>query len=132
MKVWEQIEPFCARKMGSKSGWALANVRQGFNIPTGRYQSCKADIEAQLKAKTAHSFRTLPQGVSVPVYAIARLKKICTVHRLNGYAFVITSKGKIYADGHLKSRKWLEYVASNNHLYWGEFCDGVRVVKEMR
>lgn len=132
MRIWEPIRAFDSQKMGDKRGWALANVRQGFNIPAGRYASCKTDLEAQLKAKTAHAFRTLPQGASVPIYAIAKIMKVRTVHRLYGYAFVITDKGEIYADGHRKSRKWLEDIARNNHLYWGEKCDGVRIVKEVR
>lgn len=132
MKAYEQLESFKASRMGTKRGWALANARMGFNIPVGRYASARADMEAQKKAHTLHKLDTLPQGVSVPIYCEPKIKKLCTVSRSFGYVFVITKRGRIYAEGKIQSKKWLEYMSENNKLYWGEFCDGVRIVREVK
>lgn len=114
MATYEQVREFSIKKMGTKKGWCEQNTRQGFGINTGHYPSAKADMLAQKKGGTLHSFSTLPKNVAVPVY-------------LNtgeyGHAEVC-DKGVWYSDGKKTSAPKSSIVAG-----WGELCDNVRVVK---
>lgn len=114
--MWEQVKAFNLKKMGTKKGYCLQNVRLGFGIPS-KYASAKADMEANKKAGTLHPISTLPTNVAVPVY----------VDTTNQYEHIIVSdKGTFYSDGAKISRS--KY---NSYFGWGELCDGVRVVKQV-
>lgn len=113
---FEQVREADVSKMGKVKGWCLQNTRLAFGIMTGKYASAKADMEAQKKAGSLHDIESLPENVSVPVYIDTSSK----------YEHVVLSKqGVFYEDGSRISRnKYKKYFG------WGEFCDGVRVVKE--
>lgn len=114
--MWEQVKAFNLKKMGTKKGYCLQNVRLGFGIPS-KYASAKADMEANKKAGTLHPISTLPSNVAVPVY----------VDTTNQYEHIIVSdKGTFYSDGVKISR-----YKYNSYFGWGELCDGVRVVKQV-
>lgn len=99
--------------MGKQKGWCLLNARLGFGIETGKFASAKADYEYQKKHKTIHKMPA-PNNVAVPVYCDTTSK----------YEHVIVSDhGVIYSDGKKSSLKYFKCFG------WGEYCDGVRVVK---
>lgn len=127
-RQWEQIQPFKASRMGKRKGYALENCRLGFMIPTGRYYSALADMRDQKRLKTLHRLDTLPLGVAVPIYAEP---KIGMVSRY-GFVFIKTASGAIYADGKRQRETYISEMREYFKLYWGELCDGVRVVKEIK
>ncbi len=112
--MWEQIKKFDIKKMGTKKGYCLQNVRLGFGIPA-KYASAKLDMEANKKAGTLHNMSTIPHNVAVPVYMDTASK----------YEHIIVcDRGTYYSDGkRLTSTKGLKFFG------WGEMCDGVKVVK---
>ncbi len=112
--MWKQVVNFDINKMGHKKGYCLQNVRLGFGIPA-KYESAKADMEANKKAGTLHDMNTLPTNVAIPVY----------VDSTSQYEHVIVcDKGTYYSDGsRLTSINGLKFFG------WGELCDGVRVVE---
>ena len=65
--MWKQVKNFNIKKMGTKKGYCLQNVRLGFGIPA-KYASAKVDMEANKKAGTLHDMSTIPTNVAVPVY----------------------------------------------------------------
>lgn len=113
---FEQVKEANVGKMGRVKGWCLQNVRLAFGIPTGKFASAKDDMLSQKNAGTLHDISTLPENVSVPVYIDSASK----------YEHVILShQGVFYEDGSRISRtKYKKYFG------WGEYCDGVRVVKK--
>ncbi len=115
--MWKQLKEFNVKKMGTKKGYCLQNVRLGFGI-SAKYPDAKSDMEANKKAKTLHNISTLPKNVSVPVYIDSTSK----------YEHIIVSdKGTYYSDGKkLTSTKNLKFFG------WGETCNGVRVVEEIK
>jgi len=115
--MWEQVKKFDIKKMGTKKGYCLQNVRLGFGIPS-KYASAKIDMEANKKAGTLHNMDTIPSNVSVPVYMDTTSK----------YEHVIVcDKGTYYSDG-----KKLTSIKGLNFFGWGESINGVRVVKEVK
>lgn len=114
--MWEQVKPFNIKKMGTRKGYCLQNVRLGFGIPA-KYASAKVDMEANKKAGTLHPINTIPTNCSVPVY----------VDTASKYEHIIAyDKGTYYSDGRkLKTTKGLKFFG------WGELCEGVRVVKQV-
>lgn len=110
--AWQQVLKFYPSKMGTKKGWCLQNARLGFGITKGTYASAKADMLAQKSKGTLHPLPA-PTNVSVPVY----------VDSVSVYEHImVCDHGTYYSDG----RK----VAQPAKVFgWGEFCDGVRVVK---
>lgn len=117
--MYEQVKYFNLSKMGTKKGWCLQNVRLGYGIPNGKYPSAKADMEAQRKGGTLHSFNTLPNNCTVPVY----------LDTASQYEHVeVCANGKVwYSDG-----KRVSAPKATTVYGWGELCDGVRVVKEIK
>jgi len=114
--MWEQVKSFSIKKMGTKKGYCLQNVRLGFGIPS-KYASAKVDMQANKKTGTLHPMSTIPTNCSVPVYVDTKSK----------YEHIIAyDKGIYYSDGRrLKSIKGLNFFG------WGESCNGVRVVKQV-
>lgn len=113
---YTQVKKFNPSKMGKRSGWCLANVDQGFGISKGTYPSAKADMEAQRAKGTLHPLSTLPTNCAVPVY----------INTDSPYEHVeVCVNGKTwYSDG-----KIIKAPAKSTVFGWGEFCDGVRIVK---
>lgn len=113
---FEQVKEANVSKMGRVKGWCLQNTRLAFGIMTGKFADAKADMLSQKKAGTLHDISTLPENVSVPVYVDTPSK----------YEHVILSHhGVFYEDGARITRyKYKDFFG------WGEFCDGVRVVKK--
>lgn len=116
MIYYEQVKAGSYKNMGKRKGWCLQNVRLAFGIPVGKFASAKLDMESQRKNGTLHTMNTLPENVSVPVY----------VDTTSKYEHVILSeKGVFYEDGKMIARnKYSKFFG------WGEYCDGVRVVKQ--
>lgn len=116
MEYYEQVKAGNHKNMGNKKGWCEQNVRLAFGIPVGKFASAKLDKESQRKNGTLHPMNTLPENVTVPVF----------VDTTSKYEHVILSEnGVFYEDGKMISRnKYSKFFG------WGEFCDGVRVVKQ--
>lgn len=113
---WKQIRNFDPQKMGTKSGWCLQNVRLGFGINAGTYQSAKADYEAQIKNGTFHKGELPPTSIAAPVY----------FDTASVYEHVMAADhGIYYSDG-----KRLANLNGWKVIGWGECCDGVRVVEK--
>jgi hypothetical protein len=115
--MWEQVRRFNVKNMGTKKGYCLQNVRLGFGIPP-KYASAKIDMEANKRAGTLHNINTIPTNVAVPVYMDTSSK----------YEHIIVcDHGTYYSDGkRLTSTKGLKFFG------WGEMCNGVRIVKEVK
>lgn len=126
MNNYIQVKEFNAKKMGHQKGYSLKNMREGFGIPWGRFPAVVHDIKWQKEAKALHDLSTLPLDVDVPIYCKPKLRSL---NRL-GFCFVMTKDGRIYADGKLikNTKAYIEKMKLGFKLYWGEFCDGVRVV----
>ena len=115
--MWEQVKKFDIKKMGTTKEMCLQNVRLGFGIPA-KQANAKLDMEANKKAGTLHNIDTIPKNVSVPVYmdTTSKFEHI-----------IVCDRGTYYSDGkRLTSIKGLKFFG------WGELCDGVRVVKEVK
>lgn len=114
----KQLKQFDPAKMGKRKGYCLQNCREGFGIPTGTFPSAKADMESQRKSGTLHSYDTLPNNVSVPVY-------IDTTSKYE-HVKVHTANGEWWEDG-----KKSTAPRASSVFGWGELCDGVRVVENV-
>lgn len=111
---WKQKVNFDVRKMGTRKGYCLYNVRVGYGLPA-KYPSAKADMEANRKAGTLHDISTCPKNVAVPIYT----------DTASPYEHIMVSDhGKVYSDG-----KYVPSVAGMKFFGWGEMCEGVRVVE---
>lgn len=112
--AYKQVKEFDIKKMGTKAGYCLQNVRLGFGIAP-KYADAKADMEANKATGTLHDITTLPTNVAVPVY----------LDTSSPYEHIIVSDhGTFYSDGkHLTSLEGLKVFG------WGETCNGVRVVE---
>lgn len=116
MEYYEQVKAGNHKNMGKRKGWCLQNVRLAFGIPVGKFASAKLDMESQRKNGTLHAMSTLPENVSVPVY----------VDTTSKYEHVILSeKGVFYEDS-----KMISHNKYSKFFGWGEYCDGIRVVKK--
>lgn len=114
--VLEQVKKFNIKKMGKRAGWCLMNCRLGFGINKGTNPSAKADMNFNKRKGTFHDMKSLPFNVAVPVYL-----DTSSIYE----HVVVCDKGIYYSDGRkLKSTKGLKFFG------WGEYCDGVRVVKK--
>lgn len=114
--AWKQLVNFDVRKMGTKKGLCLYNVRLGYGIP-GKYPSAKADMEANKAAGTLHDISTCPKNVAVPIYT----------DTASPYEHIMVSDhGNVYSDG-----KYVRSVAGMKFFGWGEMCEGVRVVEHV-
>lgn len=115
--MWKQLVNFNVKKMGTKKGYCLQNVRLGFGL-SAKHASAKADMIANKNAGTFHSMSTLPSNISVPVY----------VDTSSVYEHIIAyDKGTYYSDG-----KKLTSIKGMKFFGWGEMCEGVRVVKQVK
>lgn len=114
--AYVQVKTFNPSKMGTASGWCLANVDKGYGIIKGTYPSAKADMESQRAKGTLHPLFTIPNNCAVPVY----------IDTTSPYEHIeVCVNGKTwYSDG----RK-VNPPAKASVFGWGELCDGVRVVK---
>ena len=113
---WKQIKTFDPAKMGTRKGWCLQNVREGFGIPNGTFPSAKADMESQRANGTLHPMSEYPSNCAVPVYidtASPNEHVICDDH------------GVLWSDG-----KILTTLEGLKVFGWGELCDNVRVVEK--
>lgn len=114
--MYVQVRAFDPNKMGKRKGYCLQNDREGFGIEKGTFASAKADMESQRKNGTLHSYDTLPNNVSVPVYIDTTSKyEHVKVHMANG---------EWWEDG-----KKSTAPKPSSVFGWGELCDGVRVVE---
>lgn len=114
--AWKQLVNFDVRKMGTRKGYCLYNVRLGYGIP-GKYPSAKADMEANRKAGTLHDISTCPKNVAVPIYT----------DTASPYEHIMVSDhGAVYSDG-----KYVTSVAGMKFFGWGEMCEGIRVVEQV-
>ena len=112
--AWKQVLEFDVQRMGSRSGYCLQNCREGFGIPTGKYKSAAADMQAQIAEGTFHT-TDLPSNVAVPVYF--RVK---------------SPSGHVMVDDHTRfysDKKYVKSLVGWDILGWGEKCDGRRVVE---
>lgn len=115
--AWEQVKKFNPSKMGTRAKWCLMNCRLGFGINKGTNPSAKADMEFNKKEGAFHDMKSLPTNVAVPVYL-----DTSSIHE----HVMVCDKGTYYSDGRkLTSTKGLKFFG------WGEYCDGVRVVKKV-
>ena len=115
--MWEQVKRFDIKKMGTKKGYCLQNVRLGFGIAP-KYASAKLDMEANRRAGTLHGMSSIPNNVSVPVYMDTSSK----------YEHIIVChNGNYYSDG-----KRLTSIRGIKFFGLCETCNGVRVVKEIK
>ena len=114
--AYVQVKTFDPAKMGRRDGWCLMNAREGFGIPNGKFPSAKADMESQRANGTLHPISTLPSNCAVPVYLDTTSPYEHVEVCVNGNTW--------YSDG----RK-VNPPAKDSVFGWGEFCDGVRVVK---
>ncbi len=114
--AWKQVKAFDINKMGKRSGYCLANVRQGYGIAP-KFADAKADMEANKAAGTLHDISTLPQDVAVPVY----------IDVSSPYEHImVADHGTFYSDG-----KKLTSLGSLKVFGWGETVNGVRVVEQV-
>lgn len=112
--AWKQVKNFNINQMGKQAGLCLKNVRLGFGIAP-KYESAKADMEANKAAGTLHDISTLPTNVAVPVY----------LDTSSPYEHIIVADhGTFYSDG-----KKLTSLNGFKVFGWGETCNGVRVVE---
>lgn len=112
--AWKQLVNFDPKKMGTRIGYCLANVRQGFGIAP-KYASAKDAMIGNKTAGTLHDISTLPANVAVPVF----------VDTSSPYEHVIVSDhGTLYSDG-----KRLTSLAGLKPFGWGEYLNGVRIVE---
>ena len=113
--TYKQTRNFDIKKMGTRIGYCLANVRQGFGIAP-KYASAKDDMLANKAAGTLHDISTLPTNVAVPVY----------LDTSSPYEHIIVADhGTLYSDG-----KRLTSLAGFKVFGWGESVNGARVVEQ--
>lgn len=108
---WEQVVQFNLAKMGKSKNFCLRNVRQGYGIGS-KYANAKGAMNENKNKGTLHPLSTIPKNVSVPVFSSAGIwghVEVCDF-------------GTYYSDG-VKVNK------PNNSFEWGEYLNGVRVVK---
>lgn len=112
---YKQVVNFNLSKMGTKKGYCLMNVRQGFGI-AGKNPDAKSDMLENKNAGTLHPINTLPTNVCVPVYA-----DTTNVHE----HIMVSVYGDIYSDG--------KKVNKGNYIYfgWGEMVNGIKVVEKV-
>ena len=112
---WAQVRAFDPKRMGTKKGWCLQNVRLGFGIKSGTFPSAKADMESQLQHKTLHTLDCIPVNCAVPVYldTSSKYKHV-----------VVDDEGTWWSDG-VKTTA----PKKSSVFGWGELCDGTRVVR---
>lgn len=114
--AYKQLVSFDIKKMGTKPGYCLQNVRLGFGVPSKHYDA-KEDMEANKAAGTLHDISTLPTNVAVPVY----------LDTSSPYEHIIVSDhGTLYSDG-----KRLTSLNGFKVFGWGESVNGVRVVEKV-
>lgn len=113
-----QSRKFKLSKMGKKVGWCLMNVRLGFGIPYGEYESAKDAMNADKKAGVFHAGMPTDKTIQVPLY--------CDTNSPYEH-IVVWDKGKVYSDGKRIKNPTRYYKIFG----WTERCDGVRVVKKV-
>lgn len=126
IKKWVQIKSFNPKMMGYTQGFALSNVRRGFEIMYGTYESAIKDMKDQKLAGTLHDMDSLPRNIDVPIYAWPK-KKIYSTY---GFVFVIDKNGSYFADGKKVGKGYAKSLKNRFNLYWAECVDGVRVIAE--
>lgn len=111
--MYKQLKPFNLKNMGKSENFCLRNVRKGFGIPS-KYANAKLAMNENAKLKTLHPISSIPSNVSVPVF---------TNKGIFGHVEVC-DKGVYYSDGR-------RTIKPSNDYKWGEFLNGVRVVKKV-
>lgn len=115
--AWQQERAFLLRKMGTKAGYCLQNVRLAYDIPP-KYASAKDAMLANKKAGTLHPMSTLPKNCAVPVF----------VDTSSQYEHVeVADHGTYYSDG-----KKVSNPSKQKFFGWGETLNGVRIVKYVK
>lgn len=118
--TWTQVRSFNPANMGTAPGWCLMNCRLGFGITSGTYANARADMTAQRNNGTLHGAgQNPPSYLQVPVYVDTGIPE--------GHV-VVWDKGTVYSDGYVV-QGGLSYYGMSSVWGWGEFCDGVRVVR---
>lgn len=111
---WQQVKSFNLGKMGTRKGWCLENVAKGFGVygAASAQPSAKADMQFNKNKGTLHKDNP-PTNVAVPVY----------LDTVSQYEHIeVCVKGIYYSDG-------VKVGKPSNTFGWGEYCNGVRVVK---
>lgn len=108
---WQQVVPFSLSKMGRTKNFCLRNVRLGYGIG-GKYANAKQAMNENANKGTLHPLLEIPKNVTVPVFTSAGVF---------GHVEVCLN-GTYYSDG-------VKVGKPNNSYKWGEFLNGVRVVK---
>lgn len=117
---WLQLVKCDIKKMGTRKGWCLANVRLAFEGQPMKWGSAKEAMLENKNAGTLHDISTLPTNVSVPVFVDSPSK-----YDPNNYEHIeISDKGTFYSDG-----KYLTQPMNQKFFGWGEILNGVRIVK---
>lgn len=114
--MWKQIIPFNLSKMGHRTGYCLQNVRLGYALPAN-FGSAKEDYLYNKNKNAIHDILTVPLNCSVPVYA--------DTANPNEH-ILISVNGKFYSDGVIIDKNKFKYFG------WGEYCEGKRVVEEVK
>ena len=110
--AYSQLVTFNLKKMGTTKNFCLRNVRLAYGIGA-KYANAKLAMNENKKLGTLHDLSTTPANCAVPVF---------TDQGVFGHVMVC-DKGTYYSDG--------KKVARPSNLYkWGEFLNGVRVVKK--
>lgn len=114
--MWKQKINFNLAKMGHKSGYCLQNVRLGYGLEP-RFKDAKEDYEFNKRHNAIHNILTVPLNCAVPVYADTK-----NVHE----HILVSINGNFYSDGVLINKDSFKYFG------WGEYCEGIKVVEEVK
>lgn len=110
--AYSQVVSFNLKKMGTTKNFCLRNVRQGYGIGA-KYANAKLAMNENKKLGTLHDLSSIPTNCAVPVFSdkgVFGHVEVC-------------DKGKYYSDGKRVAKP-------NNSFKWGEYLNGVRVVKK--
>ena len=111
--MWKQLKSFDIKKMGTKPGYCLQNVRKGFGIGS-LFDDAKEDMLNNKYKGTLHPMNTLPKDIQVPVY----------IDSTSPHEHIIAyDRGIFYSDG-----KKFNVTKNVKFFGWGELLENVRVV----
>lgn len=110
--VWTQTKSFLLARMGKLPNFCLRNTRLGYNIPA-KYANAKQAMAENRKKHTLHPLSSIPKNVIVPVFSD---------RGVFGHVEVCL-QGTYYSDGKKVGKP-------DNSFQWGEYLNGVQVVKE--
>lgn len=109
--MWVQVKAFNLSKMGKRKNFCLNNVRTAFGVGA-KYANAKLAMNENKTKGALHDISTLPKNVAVPLYS----DKGVWGH------IMVSDHGTIYSDG-------VKVNWSLNNYKWGEYINGVQIVK---